>query len=223
MNKEELDKLLAKGDAFKYTTLEYAKMLKDKNKFNQLKKLEWENFDKFYFKYAHYIDVKDREKEIKIFESSRKFKDLLMAKFNQIKINNAVESEKASKLADLTFSSNLKTFNSIYELISKGLNLKVSKGTIDPLEAKLFEIELDKRKLETDTFIKHKESRFKEVSNLSSKNSGSELPKAITDEKISPEKHVSSADINSTESAATGKEVSQEVFDIAKEILSMFI
>lgn len=40
MNKEELDKLLAKGDAFKYTTLEYAKMLKDKNKFNQLKKLE---------------------------------------------------------------------------------------------------------------------------------------------------------------------------------------
>jgi|ERR1700712_950831 len=273
--RKELDALLEKNAKFNRTSKDYANMLEKRNKFDNIKQAEWESFRNFYFKYAHYIN-KDKTLEVsKLFDDAERFDILLKEKLCKLESEKYIDIDKAMKLGNLSINQKIKTFNTIYDLIDNGLKERESKGTIDSLEANLFKIELDKRNSERNTFLKLKEDRIKELSDLNYENSVSVPSKYLTKDKdvsseknasgpsksltkdVSSEKNASgpskslTKDVSSEKSATlssksltsekdvssqikvsspvvdpietsnTGKEVSQEIYDIAQEILSM--
>ena len=160
----DLDALIKKTKAFQQSTKDLSNELEIKNKMESLKAKEFEKSEVFYMKHAHYLSKDEFSKGGQIIKDAEVMDGLLDRKFQATLDFSKTESiEKAMKVANFSYTSKDKTFNTLNTLIKDRVSHKLKEGSISQAEADIFNIELAKRNLDKLALKKKKTHIFKNL------------------------------------------------------------
>lgn len=220
----KIDSILAKSKAFNTSTNELAESLKNKTKFETLNKNEDKSAMEFVNRYYHYLKNEDHKEVHKILDQAGRMDKLIAQKFHSIDLTTDENVKEGIKVIDLTSTSHTKYFNKLNDLIKSNVDNKLANGSISQAEADIFHIQLGKRIQNRETFLNFQEAHLKKISDKIEKAKSNTLDIAKPTVKGETSSDVTNADFSSLANNSVGNKepVSEEIINIAKEILDLF-